>query len=56
MDKENLNDKTIEGKIFLEFSGCCDDFINILLANGYTLSMQLIDNNKYLQILYLKQY
>lgn len=54
MDKKDLNDKTTEGKIFLQFSTCCDDFINILLVNGYTLSIQLIDNNKYLQILYLK--
>lgn len=39
MDKENLNDKTTEGKIFLEFSGCYSDFINVLLNNGYTLSI-----------------
>lgn len=33
--------KKCEGDLVLEFGGCCDDFINILLHNGYKLNLKL---------------
>lgn len=44
----------MEGTIILKYSSCCEDLINILLQNGYSLSMQLIDNNQNMKILYCK--
>lgn len=44
----------MEGTVILKFSTCCDDFINILLQNGYSLTMSLIDNNQNIKILYCK--
>lgn len=44
----------MEGIIILEYDSYCEDFINILLRNGYSLSIQLIDNNQNIKILYCK--
>ncbi len=33
-----------EGDLALEYKGCCDDFINILLINGYKLNLKLDGN------------
>lgn len=44
----------IDGMIILEYGSCCEDFINILLRNGYNLSIKLINDNKNIKILYCK--
>lgn len=44
----------MEGTIILKYSSCCEDFINILLQNGFSLSINLIDNNQNIKILYCK--
>lgn len=44
----------MEGTIILEYDSYSDDLINILLRNGYSLSMELIDNNQNIKILYCK--
>lgn len=44
----------IDGMIILKYGSCCEDFINILLQNGYNLSIKLINNDKDIKILYCK--
>lgn len=44
----------MEGTIILEYDSYSEDLINILLQNGYSLSMELIDNNQNIKILYCK--
>lgn len=44
----------LEGELLVRYEGCCDDLINILLKNGYTLTMDLNENNE-LKILYYKK-
>lgn len=43
----------MEGELLLNYEPCCEDFINIMLSNGYTLTMELKENRK-LEILYFK--
>lgn len=44
----------MEGTIILEYDSYSEDLINILLRNSYSLSMELIDNNQNIKILYCK--
>ncbi len=44
----------MEGQLILKYETYCEDFINILLKNGYTLSINLIDDNQNIKILYCK--
>lgn len=44
----------MEGTIILRYDSYCEDLINILLRNGYSLSMELIGNNQNIKILYCK--
>lgn len=44
----------MEGTIILEYDSYSEDLTNILLRNGYSLSMELIDNNQNIKILYCK--
>lgn len=43
----------MEGELLLKYEPCCEDFINIMLRNGYALTMELKENGK-LKILYFK--
>ena len=43
----------MEGELILKYESCCEDFINIMLKNGYTLTMELKENTE-LRILYYK--
>lgn len=43
----------LEGELIIEYEGCCDDIINILLKNGYTLTIDLNEENQ-LKIIYYK--
>ena len=38
--------KNLMGSIELNRSGCVEDVISVLLANGYTVSLKYIENNK----------
>ena len=44
----------MEGKIKIKFEPMSEDFINILLKNGYTLTIDLSEDKKELEILYYK--
>lgn len=44
----------MEGELVIKYGGHCDDLINILLNNGYSLSIGLINEGKDLKILYCK--
>ena len=45
----------MEGEIILKYAGECEDFINIMLKNGYTLTIELKENIE-LRILYYKPF
>lgn len=44
----------MEGEMILEYGPCIKDLITILLRNGYSLSMSLLDNGKNIKIWYFK--
>lgn len=43
----------MEGELLLNYEPCCEDFINIMLKNGYTLTIEIKEENQ-LKILYYK--
>lgn len=43
----------MEGILKVKYCGCCEDLINILLNNGYSLTLDLEKDNQ-LKILYCK--